>query len=687
MSGAYDPLMPWTLAWLAPYIGALAIAIGWFLKVRSEKFYGYTSVLSILASSLISTYAAYTVFTRGKPLYSGGDVVWVPWLNITLGTYFDGLSALMSLTVSWISLMIAVYSVKYMEGDWGYGRYFFFFTFFVGSMMLLVLADNLVLMFIGWEGTGLCSYALIGHWYTDEEDKWVGRPGRRVLGTPMFFEPSHSGVRAMLFTRIGDLGFILGIAILYVTAGTFNIVELASGAPAWMQTLASKGILTPLLLIFILGALAKSAQFPFHEWLATAMTGPTPVSALIHAATMVKAGIYLFLRITPILFTGALALKASPEVFSLVVSQLEQFFIIIALAGALTAFMLATMALVSDELKLILAYSTASQIGYMFLAAASAGLLVYSGAIEALVEGIVAGFSHLMSHAVFKAALFLIAGWLIHLAHSRFIDQMGGYSAIKLTAVALWFSGLSLSGIPPFSGFFSKEAVIHTALTANTLLGLAAIVTAGLTAAYTVRVIVRVLHMPPYSGHGKHKVEEAPLTMLAPYLLLALASLAIGLLWPSMASIYSRMGALTLSIGELVHVEALVISGSMVLTILVVAASIAAIFLLYLVFKVNFPALLGRGGLYGALYNFLYDRWYINPLIYLGFVNGGVRAVRGVGEVDDSIDLLYHSAMPSTGSLSAWSLRALHRGRTDYYLALYILSALLMLFLVLALMR
>ena len=295
-----------------------------------------------------------------------------------------------------------------------------------------------------------------------------------------------------------------------------HIIEIAEGAPLWMQTLASKGLLAPLLTIFILGALAKSAQFPFQEWLVTAMTGSTPISALIHAATMVKAGIYLFLRMTPILFTGALALKTSPKIFDLAASQLEQFFALIALTGALTAFMLATMALVSDELKLILAYSTASQIGYMFLAAASASLLLHTGALEILAEGLVAELSHLVSHAVFKVALFLVAGWLIHLAHSRFIDQMGGYSKIKLTALALWLSGLSLSGLPPFSGFSSKEFVIHVALTANTLLGLAAIVTAGLTAAYTVRVIVRVLHLPPYSVRGKHKVEEAPLTMLIP---------------------------------------------------------------------------------------------------------------------------------------------------------------------------
>jgi NADH-quinone oxidoreductase subunit L len=664
----YMPFLPWSLSWLAPFIGALLIAVAWMLRVRDERVYGYTSVLSILASALVSSYVAVNVFSKG-PLYAGRDLMWVSWLGVSLGTYYDGLSALMAVVVSWISLLIAVYSVKYMEGDWGYGRYFFFFTFFVGSMMLLVLADNLILLFVGWEGTGLCSYALISHWYTDEEDKWVGRPGRRVLGYPMYFEPSHSGVRAILFTRVGDLGFLVGIAVLYTVAGTFNIVALASTAPEWLSSLASKGVLLLTLLILTLGALAKSAQFPFHEWLVTAMTGPTPISALIHAATMVKAGIYLFLRLTPILVAGALALTATPD-YTIVSSQLQSYYTIIAYIGAFTAFMLASMALVSDELKLILAYSTASQIGYMFLGASASGLLL--GA-----EGVVSGFSHLVSHAIFKASLFLIAGWLIHVAHSRFIDPMGGYAKyMKLTALALWLSGLSLAGVPPLSGFFSKEMVIHVAYTASPLLAVAAITAAVLTAAYTLRVVVRVLHTPPYTGagarHQEHHLGEAPLTMLIPYLALALISLVIGLSWPTLSEVYSKMSELTLAIGSPVeaHIE---LSGLTLATVAVILATVVAVSTLYAIVRANLYALAQKAPL-DKLYNFLYDRWYANSIIYMVFLGGGIRATGLLKEADIGIDYTYHSLTPRAGSLGAWILRSLHRGRTEYYITLYLIS-------------
>jgi NADH-quinone oxidoreductase subunit L len=664
----YEPFIPWSLSWLAPFVGALVIAIAWMLKVRDERVYGYTSVLSILVSAIVSSYAALNVLSRG-PIYAGGDIRWVSWLNVTVGTYYDGLSSLMAVVVSWVSLLIAIYSIKYMEGDWGYGRYFFFFTFFVGSMMLLVLADNLILMFVGWEGTGLCSYALISHWYTDEEDKWVGRPGRRVLGYPMYFEPSHSGVRAILFTRVGDLGFLVGIAVLYTVAGTVNIVDLASTAPQWLSDLASKGMLSATLLVLTLGALAKSAQFPFQEWLVTAMTGPTPISALIHAATMVKAGIYFFLRLTPILVTGALALTLTPD-YSVVASQLQEYFTVIAFIGALTAFMLASMALVADELKLILAYSTASQIGYMFLGAATSGLLLGTGSLTVM-EGVIAGFSHLVSHAIFKAALFLVAGWLIHVAHSRFIDPMGGYAGyMRLTALALWLAGLSLSGIPPLSGFFSKEMVIHVAHTASPLLALIAIVTAVLTTAYTIRLVVRVLHVPPYSKAKEVHVEEAPPIMLLPYLALALASLALGLLWPSVSGVYSRMAEVTLAVQSRVEVY-FELSGLTVIVLSTILLTALAVAVLYLFARANLYELTRKGYL-GGLYNFLYDRWYVNPIIYAVFIGGGSRATGFFKEVDLGIDHFYHSLTPALSSTGAWILRSLHRGRTEYYIALYI---------------
>ena len=676
---SYEPFLPWSLSWLAPFIGATLIALAWILRVRDERVYGYTSVASILVSALVSTYAAYNVLSRG-PIYAGGDIRWVSWLNVSLGTYYDGLSSLMAVVVSWVSLLIAIYSVKYMEGDWGYGRYFFFFTFFVGSMQLLVLADNLILLFVGWEGTGLCSYALISHWYTDEEDKWVGKPGRRALGYPMFFEPSHSGVRAILFTRVGDLGFLVGIAVLYMYTGTFSIVELSAKAPEWLSSIASKGMLSTLLLILSLGALAKSAQFPFQEWLVTAMTGPTPVSALIHAATMVKAGIYLFLRLTPILLAGALALSGTPG-FDTVVGQLRDYFTVIAVVGALTAFMLATMALVADELKLILAYSTASQIGYMFLGAASAGLLVGAG-VETIAEGVLAGFSHLVSHAIFKAALFLIAGWLIHVAHSRFIDPMGGYAGyMRLTALSLWLAGLSLAGIPPLSGFFTKEMVIHTAYHGSPLISGLAVVTAALTAAYTLRVVVRVLHAQPYVKEGREAhPHEAPVTMLAPYLALALASLALGILWPLASEAYTRMAENTLALG--VAPEVRVEASTLTLTTLaLIALSSLAVIYIYLR-GVNVYSLAERGVL-SSLYNFLYDRWYVNPVIYAVFLGGGTRVSSYMRDADLGIDSFYHSLTPDIASRGAWLLRALHRGRTEYYIALYLVSLAILIALVL----
>ncbi len=668
---SYEPFLPWSLSWLAPFIGSFIIALAWMLKVKDERVYGYTSVLSILVSAIVSSYAALNVLSKG-PVYAGGDLLWVSWLNVTVGTYYDGLSSLMAVVVSWVSLVIAVYSVKYMEGDWGYGRYFFFFTFFVGSMMLLVLADNLVLLFIGWEGTGLCSYALISHWYTDEEDKWVGKPGRTVLGYPMYFEPSHSGVRAILFTRVGDLGFLVGIALLYTIAETINIVDLASTAPQWLSNLASKGMLSTALLILTLGALAKSAQFPFQEWLVTAMTGPTPISALIHAATMVKAGIYFFLRLTPILLTGAFVLTSTPE-YSLVALQLQEYFTIVAYIGALTAFMLASMALVADELKLILAYSTASQIGYMFLGAAASGLLINVGGVTAM-EGVISGFSHLVSHAIFKAALFLVAGWLIHVAHSRFIDPMGGYAGyMKLTALALWLAGLSLAGIPPLSGFFSKEMVVHVAYSASPLLAFVAVVTAILTTAYTIRVVVRVLHVPSYveAKGGKH-IGEAPPAMLIPYLTLALASLVLGLLWSSVLGVYARMAEVTLAVWSRVevHFELTGLTLTIVSAVLLTALAVIA---LYMFVRANLYALAEKGFL-GKLYNFLYDRWYVNPIIYIVFLGGGFKVTGILRDIDLSIDYLYHSLTPRLSSIGAWILRSLHRGRTEYYIALYIAS-------------
>ncbi|MDP7981944.1 MAG: NADH-quinone oxidoreductase subunit L [Conexivisphaerales archaeon] len=674
------PWYSWSSIWLVPFAAAAVMAVAWLLGVRRERFYGLMSVLSILAAAMVSTFALYNVLALHETIDAVSSWNWVSLnigsgtsLAIGVGSYLDGLGAIMAVIVSWLSFLIAVYSLEYMKGDWGVQRYFFFITFFVGSMLLLVVAENLVLMFIGWEGTGLASYALIGHWYTDEEDKWVGVPGRKALGLPMYFEPSNSGVRALMFTRLGDVGFLVGMSVLFLVAHTFSIPGLAASAGSWMAYLANNDLLAAVLFIFTLGALAKSAQFPFHEWLVTAMTGPTPVSALIHAATMVKAGVYFVLRFAPIFFVGAVAAGVVAE------AQSQVYFGIVAALAALTAFMMATMAVVSNEFKLILAYSTASQLGYMILAAAAGGLLVTQGsaALAAMDQGVFAGLAQLLSHAVFKAALFLIAGWALHVAESRFIDDMGNYAKyMKATAVAMWLSGLSLAAIPPLSGFFSKELVLESvAQSGYTVLYLVAVVTAFFTAAYTTRLAVRVFHLPPVHAHaegheGVHGPREAPSLMLGPYFLLALGALLLGIFWPIAGSKLSQGVYQTLSVlvrpefMPAIDIATIAITSLLVVDILLVVAAYLR--------RVDFMSAVRSSRLLSGIHSFLFDRWYLNSIIYYAFVYSFIGLSLVLHVVDHGIDVFYHRLLPAFARGSSTGLRATFGGRTDYSLALYL---------------
>src|SRR5437870_8766423 len=318
--------------------------------------------------------------------------------------------------VAWISFLIMVYSLQYMKGEFGLTRYWFFMNLFIGNMLLLVLADNLLLMFFGWEGVGLCSYALIGHFYHDEPEHWVGVPGDTALGVPQAFPPSHAGMKAFVMTRIGDIALLIAIFLIFATAGTFNYLELETKLAQtgnWASILSGLGLLLPTALLFFGGPIGKSAQFPLQEWLPDAMAGPSSVSALIHAATMVKAGGFLVGRMEPIFYNALLQ-------FSLV----SPFFGTIAWIGAFTAFLAATQATVAREVKKVLAYSTISQIGYMMMALGIAGLSAN------FIAGYTACLFHVMSYAVFKASMFLAAGWVLHAAESRFMDEMGGLSQV-----------------------------------------------------------------------------------------------------------------------------------------------------------------------------------------------------------------------------------------------------------------
>ncbi len=654
-----------SLIWLFPYFGATLIALFYISGIKKETPYAITATLSLFIAAVLATIVGVHVLKTGHPILDTHN--WIPWINVKVSTYIDGLSAIMVMLVSWLSFLIGVYSVEYMKGDWGYPRYFFFFTFFVGSMLLVVSAENLLMLFIGWEGTGLASYALIGHWYTDEEEYWVGVPGRKALGLPMYFEPSHSGLRAIMFTRFGDIGMLIGMAVLYHLTGTLSIRGIANAAGSWAGLLATKGMLTLVLILLTLGAFAKSAQFPFQEWLVTAMTGPTPVSALIHAATMVKAGIYFVLRFAPIIFTGAIVSGSH-----LAILQAREYFLIVAGIGGFTAFLLATMALVSNEFKLILAFSTASQIGYMFLAAGAAGAIIEEANKYIFASGVSASLAHLMSHAIFKAALFLISGWALHVAHSRFIDKMGDYAKyMKVTAISMWLAGLSLAGIPPLSGFFSKELTLKAAEEAGlTWVYLLGAITALLTAAYTIRLILRVFHLPPYEP-SEHKPHEAPPLMLVPYSILAITALVFGLAWSYMGRVLSKASEITLSLYSpanlavhfTAHVGA-VLGGAL--------ASIAIVIGLYMIWRVDFRSLIERNLAARVTYNFLFDRWYINSIIYLLFVIGFTGVSYLLWLIDRAIDWFYHIGLVVFGKISSIATRTLHRGRPDYYNSMYL---------------
>ena len=639
------------LIWLLPYIVSVIILL---LKDFSGRLKGLLSVLTILVSALLSTLFSVDVIFSGKIMAISYQ--WIKSLNVSIGVYLDPLSSIMSMVVTWLSFLIAVYSLEYMKDDTGLTRYWFFFTYFVGSMLLLVLSDNMLAMFVGWEGTGLSSYALIGHWFTDEEDRCVGDIGRRALGIPMWFTPSHAGLRALVFTKLGDIGLLIGIgAIQIAMGGTISFSQMFLNAQVWSSFFAYKGILLAFLSFFILGALAKSAQFPFHEWLVTAMTGPTPISALIHAATMVKAGVYFFLRILPILVAGDIIVS------SLGIHDIAIFFEGMALIGSFTAFLMATMAVVSRELKLILAYSTASQLGYMFLGIAAGGL-VGSSAL-----GTVAGFSHLISHAVFKACLFLVAGSVIHAVHSRFMDDMGSLSKwMKLTFLSMLLAGLSLSSVPPFMGFWSKDYIITLTAKANAIVPLSfAVFTAFLTPLYTFRMIARVFDYKPSKRVQEiRRGHEAKLLMLIPYLILALATIVIGAVWPLISNNFAKLfGA---SIEEL---EPGI--GLSATTLTFVTIGLALPIYVYSYKRADTMEYVNGSKLLKDTHSFLYDRWYFNSIYYkfVGLFYDLSKIFKSY--IEDVMDSALHIKLVTGFMKSSKALTKIQTGLLNQYALLF----------------
>ena len=471
------PYAPW-LSWIIPLLGSLLTPL---LAKMSRKILHWTPFLLMLISSIFT-------FSMLPDIYNGVsmdiNVEWIPFLNLSAGILVDSLSVFMASIVSFIGTLILLYSIGYMAEEEGLTRYYFFMLLFIGAMIGLVMADNLIQLYIFWELVGLCSYALIGFWYKKPE-------------------AVKAGMKAFIVTRFGDLCLLAGILLLYLNAGTFNFLALKDQATAGLLGISL--INTAALLLFG-GAVGKSAQLPLFVWLPDAMEGPTTVSALIHAATMVKAGVYLTARtITMLTVTPGYLLT-------------------VATIGAVTAFMAATMALATFDIKRVLAYSTISQLGYMFLAL---GISTE--------EGWLASQFHLLSHAIFKALLFLCAGVIIHMLGTRDMRQMGGLAKrTRITFLAFLIGAFSLSAIPPFNGFWSKEMILEASYRlggqAGMLLFITGAVTAAITFAYTIRMIGLVFLGEESSQVKAAKRHKTPKVMILPLIILAATCAVSGFL-------------------------------------------------------------------------------------------------------------------------------------------------------------
>ena len=461
--------------WLIPVLPLAGFIInGLFRNTLSEKLIGFIGSIMVLAAFGLSVAAFLQVKSTGHPI----NVTLYNWIsvknfNVPFAFLVDQLSSLMLLIITGIGFLIHLYSIGYMHGDKGFGKFFAYLNLFVFFMLLLVLGSNYLILFIGWEGVGLCSYLLIGFWYTN---------------------PSYADAakKAFVMNRIGDLGFLLAMFLIYNTFSSFSYDVVFKEAVSSQ----SQNVHLPFILITILlfvGATGKSAQIPLFTWLPDAMAGPTPVSALIHAATMVTAGIYMIAR-SNILFTLA------PLTMN-----------IIAIVGLATAVLAALIALTQTDIKKVLAYSTVSQLGYMFL---GLGVGAYTGA-----------FFHVMTHAFFKALLFLGAGSVIHgVSGEQDMRKMGGLKGkMKITFITMLVGTLAISGIPPFSGFFSKDEILSHAFQHNIVLYVIGVIGAMFTAFY----MFRMLYLTFYgkfrgTAEQEHHIHESPATITIPLIVLAI---------------------------------------------------------------------------------------------------------------------------------------------------------------------
>jgi NADH-quinone oxidoreductase subunit L len=525
------------------------------------KLAGYTTIAAVSASFILSVIVLFKLLGTPNHELSVPEINWVFIQNgvtIHLGLMVDSLTGIMLMVVTVVSLMVQIYSQGYMKDDPGYHRYYAAMSLFTTAMLGLVMANSLLLAFMFWELVGLCSYLLIGFW---------------------FHKPSaaNAAKKAFIVTRIGDFGFLAAIILLYSHTGTFNIAELQGMAVSGML---AGSVLTWAAIGIFAGAIGKSAQFPLHVWLPDAMEGPTPVSALIHAATMAAAGVFLVARTYPLFEHSAVALQT------------------VGIVGGFTAIFAASIALVQNDIKRVLAYSTISQLGYMMLGLATGGVAV--------------GIFHLFNHAFFKALLFLGAGSINHATKTFDMREMGGlHKAMPRTFATFLIGAASLAGLWPLSGFWSKDAILADALDKQPILFVLVLITVFMTAFYMFRVVFLTFGD---KYRGKEHLHESSPVMTIPLIVLALLAVGSGLFnitggfssFFGAGETHSVIQGLFGIFGEPLPWISLILAGS-------------GIFLAYAIYSRKWISAESLGKVFSPLYTLFYHKYWVDEL-YEGII-------------------------------------------------------------------
>jgi NADH-quinone oxidoreductase subunit L len=615
--------------WLVPVLPLLGAAInGVFGKRLPKNVIAAIAVGSVLLSFLIALREFIAMLGTAELPIVRDYFTWIQAgrFQAQFGLMLDHLSGLMILIVTGVGFLIHIYSIGYMAHEDGFYRYFAYLNLFVFFMLTLVLANNYLLMFVGWEGVGLCSYLLIGFWFTRKS-------------------AADAGKKAFIVNRVGDFGFILAVMLIYWTfdrvdfSGVF--ARLGEGTTFNAEPLGTVGVLTTIGLLLFVGAAGKSAQFPLYVWLPDAMEGPTPVSALIHAATMVTAGVYMVAR--------------SSAIYNLAPGAL----LVVAVVGAFTAIFSASIGLVQTDIKRVLAYSTVSQLGYMFLAC---GAGAYA-----------AGMFHLMTHAFFKALLFLGAGSVIHgLNGLQDIRKMGGLRHHMPWTYRTFLAGtLAIAGIPPFAGFFSKDAVLWGAWNYahyGKLLWFVGVVAATFTSFYMFRLLILTFFgSPRYRENEGHHVHESPPSMLLPLVVLAVFSMVAGFVGvPPVLGGSNHIEHFLTPAAHETESESLGTSQTEVLLMVVsTAAPLTGLLLAYLFYvaKPELPDKLARQA--HAMYSIMVNNYYVDELYDAVIVWPIVRMSREfLWKFVDAV--VIDGVVNGTGNLIRGSAKVLRYMQTGY---------------------